>query len=130
MPATTAIDFTRLALRKDLPAHRQIAAYLKTIIALGQALAGDLLPAPSALAAQLRSSPAEVKKAYAELVGRGFLEVEGSKWRISDGHSAVGSAREAEELCGRLWELVADARRAGFSKAELQRIFEQLLARA
>lgn len=130
MPVAAVIDFTRLALRKDLPAHRQIAAYLKVVIALGHALAGDLLPAPSALASQIRSSPAEVKKAYAELVGRGFLEVEGAKWRVSDGHSAVGDAREAEDLCGRLWELVAEARRLGFSKAELQRIFEQLLARA
>jgi GntR family transcriptional regulator len=126
MTVAAAVDFSRLVLRKDMPAHRQVAAYLKAVIALGQAAPGDALPSPSALAARIKCSPSEAKKAYAELAARGFLEGTGSKWRVADGHTAVDS-RGAEELCERLWELVAEARRLGFSKVELQRVFNRLL---
>jgi GntR family transcriptional regulator len=129
MTVAASVDFSRLALRKDMPAHRQIAAYLKAVIALGQAAPGDALPAPAALASRVKCSPSEARKAYAELAARGYLEGTGSKWRVADGHSSVDS-RGAEELCGRLWELVAEARRLGFSKIELQRVFNRLLDHA
>jgi DNA-binding transcriptional regulator YhcF (GntR family) len=129
MSVASGVDFSRLVLRKDMPAHRQVAAYLKAVIALGQAAPGDPLPAPAALASRIRTGPAEVRKAYAELAVRGFLEGSGARWRVADGHGAV-DARGAEELCERLWELVAEARRLGFSRTELQRVFNRLLDHA
>ena len=129
MPATE-IDFSRFTLRKDLPPHRQVAAYLKALIALGHLVPGDTLPAPSALAYRTKVGPGEVKRAYAELSTRGFLVSQGAKWSVSDEHLAAGDSAELEELCDRMWELVVEARKAGMTRAELQRLFSGLLDRS
>ena len=126
MPATE-IDFSRFTLRKDVAAHRQVAAYLKALIALGHLSPGDTIPAPSALAYRVKVGPAEVKRAYAELSQRGFLVSQGSKWTVSDEHAAAGDPSELEDLCDRMWDLVLEARKAGMTRAELQRMFSSLL---
>ncbi len=122
-------DTARLKIRRDVPAHRQVAAYLKAIIALGQISPGDTLPGISALASQVGAPAAEVRRAYEELETRGFLVVEGGKWRVSDEHAAVSDASAADDICERMWELIAEARRAGITRSELQRMFGQLLSR-
>lgn len=129
MPATE-IDFSRFTLRKDLPAHRQLAAYLKALIALGHLGPGDGVPAPSALAQRTRVGVAAVRRAYAELRERGFLVAQGSKWAVSDEHAAAGDAGELDEICDRMWDLVVEARKAGMTRAELQRMFSSLLERS
>jgi GntR family transcriptional regulator len=128
MPAPL-IDVARLKLRSDVPAHRQVAAYLKAIIALGQISPGDVLPAVSALAGQVGAPTAEVRRAYDELEERGFVVSQSGKWRVSDEHAALADATVADDVCERMWDLIAEARRAGLSRSELQRMFEQLLAR-
>jgi GntR family transcriptional regulator len=129
MPASL-IDVARLKIRSDMPAHRQVAAYMKAVIALGQIAPGDILPSATALASQIHAPAAEVKKAYQELGERGYLTLEGGKWHVSDQHTAVADAALADDLCDRLWELIAEARRAGLSRTEIQRMFLQLLARS
>jgi len=128
MPASL-IDIARLKIRPDMPAHRQVAAYLKAVIALGQISPGDSLPGVTALAGQIGTAPSEVRRAYEELEERGFVAAEGGKWRVSDDHS-VGDAAAADDICDRLWDLIAEARRAGLSRAELAKMFEQLNSRA
>lgn len=128
MPAPL-IDVARLKIRADIPAHRQVAAYLKAVIALGQISPGDALPGAAALAGQIGAPLSEVRRAYAELEERGFVAAEGGKWRVSDDHHALADAAAADDLCDRLWELIAEARRSGLSRAELQRMFEQLNSR-
>jgi len=129
MPATE-IDFSRFTLRTDLPAHRQVAAFLKALIALGHLNPGDSIPGAPALAYRLKVGAAEVKRAYAELADRGYLHSQGGKWRVSDEHAAAGNAAELEEICDRMWDLVMEARRAGMTRAELQRMFATLLERS
>ena len=126
--AATLIDVARLKIRSDIPAHRQVAAYLKAIIALGQISPGDSLPGVSALAGQIGAPAAEVRRAYGELEKRGFLVLEGAKWRVSDEHASADAA-VADDICERMWGLVAEGRRAGLSRSSLQRMFEQLLSR-
>jgi DNA-binding transcriptional regulator YhcF (GntR family) len=128
MPATE-IDFSRFTLRKDLPAHRQVAAYLKALIALGHLSAGYTIPAPSALAYRTKVRPAEVKRAYVELSERGFLVSRGAKWIVSDEHAASGGPGELEELGDRMWDLIVEARKAGMARGEIQRMFSTLLNR-
>ncbi|HLY12651.1 MAG TPA: GntR family transcriptional regulator [Planctomycetota bacterium] len=129
MPAPL-IDVARLKIRKDIPAHRQVAAYLKAVIALGQISPGDTLPSVTTLSSQIGAPSGEIKRAYEELGQRGFLISESGKWRVSDEHAALADAAVADDICDRLWDLVAEARRAGLSRTELQRMFAQLLARA
>lgn len=129
MPATE-IDFSRFTLRKDVPAHRQVAAYLKALIALGQVHPGETLPAPSALGYRLKVSAAEVKRAYTELVSRGFLVSRAGKWQISDEHGAASDGEALEGLCDRLWDLLLEARQLGMTKTEIQRMVGSLLDRS
>ena len=128
MPAPL-IDVARLKIRSDVPPHRQVAAYLKAIIALGQLSTGDALPGISVLASQVGAPVGEVRRAYEELEQRGFLIAVAGKWRVSDEHAAVADAGAADDICERMWELIAEARRAGMTRSELQRIFSQLLSR-
>lgn len=129
MPVTE-IDCSRFTLHKDLPPHRQVAAYLKALIALGHLAPGDALPAPSALAYRTKVVPGEVRRAYAELTTRGFLVSQGATWRVSDEHVAAGDPAGLEELCDRLWDLIVEARKAGMTRAEVQRMFSALLERS
>jgi len=126
----TEIDFSRFTLRKDLPAHRQVAAYLKALIALGELGVGETIPAPPALASRTRVGTAEIRKAYAELTERGFLVARGAKWIVSDEHAAAANPRDLDEICDRMWDLVVEARKAGMTRAELQRMFTSLLDRS
>lgn len=128
MPAPL-IDVARLKIRTDVPAHRQVAAYLKAVIALGQISPGDSLPGISALAARIGAPASEVRRAYEELGERGFLASEGGKWRVSDEHAALANAAAADDICERMWDLIAEARRAGLSRSEIQRMFDHLLSR-
>jgi GntR family transcriptional regulator len=124
MPASL-IDIARLKIRSDIPAHRQVAAYFKAVIALRELSAGDSLPGVAALAGRIGAPASEVRQAYAELEKRGFAVSAGGKWRVSDEQNAAA----ADDLGVRMGELIADARRAGMSRAEIQRVFESLLSR-
>lgn len=128
MPAT-AVDFSLFALREDLPAHRQVAAFLKALIALGHLSTCDPLPSVPALADRLGVKPGDVRRAYLELGERGSLSREGGKWRVSDEHIVASDDDQVADLCGRLWDLIAEARQAGISRSELRRRFVALLAR-
>ena len=127
--AAPLIDVARLKIRSDVPPHRQVAAYLKAIIALGQLSTGDTLPGISVLAGQVGAPVGEVRRAYEELEQRGFLIAVAGKWRVSDEHAAVADATVADDICERMWDLIAEARRSGIARAELQRMFEALLSR-
>src|SRR6185295_18124165 len=97
----------------DMPAHRQVAAYLKAIIALGQISPGDTLPGVTALAGQIGAPASEVRRALEE---RGFVLAEGGKWRVSDEHAALVDAAAADDICERMWDLIAEPRRAGMTR--------------
>jgi DNA-binding transcriptional regulator YhcF (GntR family) len=122
--SASLIDVTRLKIRSDIPAHRQVAAYFKAIIALKEMSPGDSLPGVTALAGRIGAPAAEVRQAYAELEKRGFATSEGGKWRVSEDRAAA-----SDEIGDRLGEIIADARRAGLTRAEIERLFESLISR-
>ena len=122
--SASLIDVARLKIRSDIPAHRQVAAYFKAIIALRQLAPGASLPGVTALAGQIGAPAAEVRQGYAELEKRGFAVSEGGKWRVAEDRAAVSG-----EIGDRLGEIIADARRAGLTRGEIERLFESLLSR-
>ena len=122
--SASLIDVERLKIRSDIPAHRQVAAYFKAIIALRELAPGEPLPGVTALAAQIGAPAAEVRQGYAELEKRGFAVSQGGKWRVSGERAAA-----SDEIGDRLGEIIADARRAGLTRAEIERLFESLISR-
>ena len=127
--SASLIDVARLKIRSGIPAHRQVAAYFKAVIALGRLSPGHSLPGVTALAGQIGAPAAQVRQAYVELEKRGFAVSEGGKWRVSDEHAAASDASASDDLGDKMGELIADARRAGMTRAEIQRVFDGLLSR-
>jgi len=122
------IDLSRFKMMPDLPPHRQIAAYLKVLIALGKISVGAPMPDMRALAYRLRTSRAEVRRAYEELAERGFVAVSrGESWVVSDDYSAAKDESLVAEICEQLWDLILQGRQAGLTRAEIRRIFENLM---
>lgn len=129
MPAPS-IDFSRFTLRGDLPAHRQVAAYLKVLIALGHLNRGSALPGAPALATRLKVPASEVRHAYAELSERGFVAQQNGRWRVSDEPVVAGTSTASGEIRERMGDLILEARKTGVSRAELKRMFATLIGRA
>ena len=119
MPAG-GVDVSRFQLRSDLPAHRQVAAYFKTLIALGHLSPGGELPGVGALASRFGVGAAHVRRAFAELAERGLLSVEGGRWRV-----AAGDLESA--LLDQLKDVVAEGRRGGLPPERLRALFTRAL---
>jgi GntR family transcriptional regulator len=125
----------RLDTLSGIPAYRQIAAQLRTLIVEGALKPGDALPAVRRLALDLGIHFNTVAEAYRTLAQESFLE-------ISRGHGARVLSRDAPhraapELAGsfrqRLRDLVAGMRAGGLTTrqvaAELRTMAEALEGR-
>ncbi len=119
MPAG-GVDVSRFQLRDDLPVHRQVAAYFKTMIALGHLSPGGELPPLSALASRFGVSSVQIRRAFAELLERGLLAVEGTRWRVATGDLERG-------LVDQFRDAVAEGRRSGLTPARLRELFDRAL---
>ena len=119
MPAG-GVDVSRFQLRDDLPVHRQVAAYFKTMIALGHLSPGGELPPLSALASRFGVSSVQVRRAFVELQERGLLSVEGSRWRVATGDLERG-------LLDQFRDAVAEGRRSGLTPVRLRELFDRAL---
>lgn len=114
------VDVSRFQLRSDLPRHRQVAAYFKTLIALGHLSPGGELPPLGALASRFGVGAADMRRAFAELAERGILSGEGGRWRVAPGDVE-------REFSDQLRSLLAEARRAGLAPARLRALVERAL---
>ena len=114
------VDVTRFQLRDDLPAHRQVAAYFKTMIALGHLSPGGELPALSALASRFGVGTGDMRRAFAELAERGILDGARGRWRVARGNVEGG-------LLEQLREAVAESRRAGLPPARVRALLDRAL---
>jgi GntR family transcriptional regulator len=118
--------FERIDPRSSTPLYAQIAGRIKLAIAAGELRPAAALPSVRQLAAELRVNPATVVQAYRDLEAEGFVEIRhgaGTFVReLAPARRARERAREASALVRRL---LADARRAGVSLAELQAAIEE-----
>jgi len=122
------IDWSRFRMLPELPAHRQIAAYLKVHVSLGKLPPGTPMPDPRALAYRLKTARAEVRRAYQELAERGYVAPSRrDAWVVSDEHSAIRDADLVTEICERFWDLILQGRRAGLTRLEIRRMVDSLV---
>jgi GntR family transcriptional regulator len=120
--------FERIDPRSSTPLYAQIAGRLKVAIAAGELRPAEALPSVRELAARLRVNPATVVQAYRDLEAEGFVEIRhgaGTFVReLAPGRRSRERARQATAL---VRQLLADARLAGVSFAELQAAIEEEL---
>jgi GntR family transcriptional regulator len=118
--------FERIDPRSSTPLYAQIAGRIKLAIAAGELRPAAALSSVRQLAAELRVNPATVVQAYRDLEAEGFVEIRhgaGTFVReLAPARRARERAREASALVRRL---LADARRAGVSLAEVQAAIEE-----
>jgi GntR family transcriptional regulator len=103
---------------RDDPAHLhdQVAAEIRRAIAEGEAKPGERLPPARHLAAVMGVNTNTVLRALRVLRDEGLLEM-----RPRRGISVVGTPAEGE-VRGKVAELVALARRRGYTRADLLRM--------
>ena len=98
------------------PLHEQVATEIRRAIADGEAKPGDRLPPARHLAAVMGINTNTVLRALRALRDEGLLEM-----RPRRGIRVTGTPPEGE-IHGKIAELVALARRQGYTRADLLRM--------
>jgi len=118
--------FERIDPRSSTPLYAQIAGRIKLAIAAGELRPAAALPSVRQLAAELRVNPATVVQAYRDLEAEGFVEIRhGAGTFVRELATARRARERAREASALVRRLLADARRAGVSLAELQAAIEE-----
>jgi DNA-binding transcriptional regulator YhcF (GntR family) len=119
-------------LASPVPAYRQIASALRALLVAGELAPGTSLPTVRDLAVDLGVHHNTVAEAYRGLAEEGWLELRRKVGaRVLDRPRPRRPRRGERETFGRrLRELVAEARAAGLSEADLRREVEGLTIEA
>ena len=105
------------------PIYQQIADQVKEQICSGALTAGEALPSMRLLAKELRISVITTKRAYEELERDGFLEnVPGKGCFVAPQNRELLREAQLRRVEEHLTQAVEEARRGGFSLAEVQEI--------
>ena len=111
----------------DLPIYEQITRQIKALILQGELREGDALPSMRLLARDLRISVITTKRAYEELEREGFLtSVPGKGCFVAPQNPALLRETQLRRVEEHLSRAVDEARRGGFSLAELQELLDIL----
>lgn len=111
----------RLNIADGRPLHEQVAGAVRRAIAEGECGPGDRLPSARELAQALDVNTNTVLRGLRALRDEGLLE-----FRRGRGVSVAAGAERRSELVERVRELVADAARRGYSKADLIEMIKEV----
>jgi GntR family transcriptional regulator len=107
------------------PLYEQIVTALKREVAAGRLLPGDPLPSFRALAEDLLVSLITVKRAYEELEREGIIFCrQGVGTFVADDGDVRNQAAKRAGAIAALQAALAEARDAGLSETEVQRLVE------
>ena len=109
------------------PIYEQITQQMKGLILRGELREGEALPSMRLLAKELRISVITTKRAYEELEREGFLtSVPGKGCFVAPQNPALLRETQLRRVEEHLSRAVDEARRGGFSLAELQELLDIL----
>ena len=110
-----------------VPIYDQITRQMKGLILRGELAEGEALPSMRLLAKELRISVITTKRAYEELEREGFLtSVPGKGCFVAPQNPALLRETQLRRVEEHLSRAVDEARRGGFSLAELQELLDIL----
>ena len=110
-----------------IPIYDQITRQMKGLILKGELREGEALPSMRLLAKELRISVITTKRAYEELEREGFLtSVPGKGCFVAPQNPALLRETQLRRVEEHLSRAVDEARRGGFSLAELQELLDIL----
>lgn len=106
----------QISLKDGVPIYRQIVNQVKYMVASGQLISGEEIPAIRVLAQQLQITPNTVVQAYRELEVEGVVNKRrGSGTFISDTRSPLARREQRRIVEERADALLAEARQMNFS---------------
>ena len=113
------------------PVFQQIVGQVKAAVARGACRPGEMIPSVRQMAAQALVNPNTVAKAYRELEREGILTTRRGLG-VFVAESAPQNCQEERRtaLRRRLTEVVAEAKRAGVTTAELRQLLTEVLKEA
>ncbi len=112
-----------------LAIYEQIVNQLKNAIVTGQLSAGEALPSIRALAGDLGVSVITTKRAYEELEKEGLIRsVAGKGFYACEYNTDYLMEKQLMMIEKRLAEIIAEAKQAGLSCAEVTEMIEALYA--
>ncbi len=115
-----------ISLEDGVPIYRQIVNQVKYLVASGQLVPDDELPAIRMLAEQLLVTPNTVVKAYRELEREGLIyKRQGAGTYVADVASPLARKEQKRILTQRADALLADAQQLGFSLDEVRELLEK-----
>src|SRR5512140_3460491 len=105
----------------SVPIFEQLVAEVKAAVARGACAAGEMVPSVRQMATQVLVNPNTVARAYRELEREGIVYMrKGLGVFISEDAVKRSRTDRTEEVQRRLNDLIAEARRAGLSDAQLR----------
>ena len=111
----------------DKPIYEQIVSQIKLAIEHGSLKEGDALPSMRHLAADLRVSVITTKRAYEELEKEGLIRsAQGKGFYVCEYNTDYLKEKQLVMLEKRLGEIIAEAKGAGLSLAELVEMINAL----
>lgn len=109
-----------ISLDDGVPIYRQIVNQVKYLVASGQLVVDDELPAVRTLAKQLQITPNTVVKAYRELETEGLIyKRQGAGTFVAKAASPLARKEQRRILTQRADSLLAEAQQLGFSFEEV-----------
>ena len=115
-----------ISLEDGVPIYRQIINQVKYLVASGQLVPDDELPAIRMLAEQLMVTPNTVVKAYRELEREGLIyKRQGAGTYVAEVASPLARKEQKRILTQRADALLADAQQLGFSLGEVLELLEK-----
>ena len=120
--------FSAINAYSTLPAYTQIENHVQFAIASGQLKEGDRLPAIREMAERMSVNPNTVAKAFRTLEIRGYIvSRRGLGTVVNDGAYEACRAESRKNVIGRLYEVVGEAKAAGFNQKELKQVLRACL---
>ena len=114
--------------KSDVPIFLQIVHEVKSAIARGGYMSGEVIPSVRQMAAQVLVNPNTVARAYRELKRDGVLNTRrGLGVFVSDDAKDICRDDRRNDAHSTLARLAAEARRAGISDAEIRDRLERVL---
>lgn len=110
-----------------LAIYEQIVSQLKDAVVSGELSAGEALPSIRALAGELQVSVITTKRAYEELEKEGLIRaMPGKGFYVCEYNTDYLKEKQMMILEQRLGEVIANAKHAGLSCAEIVEMVEAL----
>jgi len=115
----------------NVPVFQQVVNEVKSAIARGAIMPGEVIPSVRQMAADTLLNPNTVAKAYRELEREGIVYTRrGLGIFVAERAGPLTRTDRREELNDRIRKLIAEARRAGMTTQEIRSLVEAALRSA